>query len=296
MIMPLLVQALFGIISPLNKQALYLCPALLFTASKLLCAGAILFVFEWVRTRTLPRAPRGQWVYYVQIIATSMIGAHIFKYWGLQYITTTKMALLFNSSPFFVALISYMRFGSRITKTQIVGLTISFCGLVPMLITTSLAEQSIGEFFIVSWPELAILFASFLHAFGMTSKRIVLQQSGYWPLSLNALCLLGGGSITAVFAYTHGTPVAAANIPMISMYVVVTTVVSKVVCSSLYMYLMKFYSPTFLAFMDYWYVLFVAWWGWFLWGELITYHFVIAAAIVFCGQYLFYKDELMRTI
>ena len=72
MFMPLLVQALFGIVSPLNKQALYLCPALLYTASKVLCAGALLFVFEWVRTRTLPRVPREQWVYYVQIIATSM--------------------------------------------------------------------------------------------------------------------------------------------------------------------------------------------------------------------------------
>lgn len=294
MIIIFILQALFGLVSPLNKQALLYCTPVFFVAGKLLCAATILICYQIWRYGTLHPIPLKHWPLYVQIIFIGNFCAHFLKYWGLQYVSATKMAFIFNTSPFFVALISYIRFGHRLTRLQIMGLLISFTGLIPILITSSLEECSIGEMLLISWPELAILIATIMHALSMTSKRILIHENKYWPVQVNAVCFFGGGIVAALYVITHGQTQLPSNevLSTLGMYILATTLISKVVCSTLYMYLMKYYTPTLLAFMDYWYVLFVAFWSWLFWGEHVTVYFWLSAIIVFCGQYLFYREEL----
>lgn len=295
MIIIFILQALFGLVSPLNKQGLLYCSPIFFVAAKLLCAGFILACYHIYRYGSFHRIPKHHWFYYAQAIIIGNFCAHFLKYWGLQYVSAIKMAFIFNTAPFFVALFSYIRFGYQLTWLQGIGLIISFIGLIPILIPSSYEESMLGEFFIISWPELAILVATIMHAFSLTTKRILMHENNYWPVQVNAICFLGGGILASVYVlyggYTQWPLVE--NIPMISFYIIITTLISKVICSTLYIYLMKYYTPTFLAFMDYWYVLFVAFWSWLLWGEQTTFYFWLSAFIVFCGQYLFYRDELL---
>lgn len=294
MITIFILQALFGLVSPLNKQALVYCSPVFFVAGKLLCAGFILLCYHWWRCGTLHTVPAHHWPLYLQIVVVGNFCAHFLKYWGLQYVSATKMAFIFNMSPFFVALLSYVRFGHRLTRLQILGLIISFIGLIPILATTSPEEFKMGEFLMISWPELAILVATIMHALSMTTKRILMHENNYWPVQVNALCFLGGGVLATLYVVISGDTYVPMpeQVSLVAAYIIITTCISKVVCSTLYMYLMKYYTPTFLSFMDYWYVLFVAFWSWLFWGETVTLYFWLSAVIVFCGQYLFYREEL----
>lgn len=296
MIIILILQALFGLVSPLNKQGLLYCSPIFFVAAKLVCAGFILMCYQLYRKGAFHKIPSHHWPYYIQAIIIGNFCAHFLKYWGLQYVSATKMAFIFNTAPFFVALLSYIRFGYYVTKLQVIGLIISFIGIIPILITSSYEEYVLGEFWIISWPELAIFIATFLHAFSLTTKRILLHENNYWPVQVNAICFLGGGIVAMLYMVCVGDMQwpDMSTLPVLSFYILSTTFISKVICSTLYIYLMKYYTPTFLAFMDYWYLLFVAFWSWLLWGEQTTFYFWLSAAIVFCGQYIFYRDELFN--
>jgi len=297
MIIILIVQALFGLVSPLNKQALTLCSAAFFVAGKLLSAGILLLLYHFYRHGALSTIPRRHWPYYFQIIVIGNFCAHFLKYWGLQHVSATKMALIFNTSPFFVALFSYFFFGNRLTRMQCAGLFISFIGLIPVLVGSCPEELHMGEFCTLSWPEFAIIVATIFHALSMISKRILMQENAYWPVQVNAISFLGGGLLAALYVgVMQADNLPDVNVlPVLTGYILLTTIISKVICSTLYLRLMKYYTTTFLAFMDYWYVLFVAFWSWLFWGEHVTMYFWLSALIVFCGQYLFYRQELYAT-
>jgi drug/metabolite transporter (DMT)-like permease len=292
MITPLVVQALFGLVSPINKQALSFGPSALYVSLKLFLAAATLLLFHrWYKGKPIGIS-RAEMPLLAQTIITGAWGAHMLKYWGLGYMSASKMAFLFNASPLFVALFSFIRFDERLTAKQVVGLCITVLGLIPILLTTSVAEELIGGVATFSWPELAILCAAALHGFSITTKRILLHNEQYWPARIHGFYLLGGAGLSFMTWTFFGNAMPLENVPTLFGYALVTMIISKVICSTIILHLMKYYSTTFLAFMDYWYPLFVAFWSWLLWGECITYHYPLSAVIIFIGQYLFYSEEL----
>ena len=100
MITPFCVQLLYGLLGPLNKSAIGQVPFDLYVGIKLAIGGIFLIAYHTlVKGKTIRFAP-DQWVYYFQMIVCGAIGAQYLKYWGLQYVSASKAAFLFNSSPF----------------------------------------------------------------------------------------------------------------------------------------------------------------------------------------------------
>ena len=239
MITPFFLQALMGLANPLNKRALALCSSTFFGAAKLTMAGVVLLAYHVLYKRKKLTMPPSHLLYYAQIIGFGMMGVHILKYWGLQHMSATKMAFLYGTSPLFVALVSCIRFHDWFTRKQVVGMFICFFALVPMLLTSSKVEQSLGEFLYLSWPELAVLAAALFHAISSTSKRILLRKSGFWPVQINGLCLLLGGLGTFVLWYLKDGVLVTDTLPVVLGYVALTMCMTKVICSNVKLYLMK---------------------------------------------------------
>lgn len=288
MITPFLVQLLYGLLGPLNKIAIGQVPFSLYVGVKLILAGAFLLFYHIVIKGKSIRLAAGQWWYYLQMIACGAIGAQYLKYWGLQYVSASKAAFLFNSSPFFVAFFSWFRWGERLCTPQWVGLCISFVGLLPILYTTSSLEEIIGTLGIFSLPECAIIAAAAFHAVSFTAKRQVVHADGYASARVNGIYLCAGGIWSLGSWVLAGAPYEPGMLMTALGYATFTTFVGKVICSSLSLYLLRYYSATFLSFMGYWYPLCVAFWSWLFWGEVLTYHYWLSAAIVLCGQTIFY--------
>jgi drug/metabolite transporter (DMT)-like permease len=288
MIIPFFVQLLYGILGPLNKQAVTAIPFTLYVGLKLSIAGCLLLAYHSLIMKKSIRLTPDQWVYYVQMILFGAIGAQLLKYWGLQYVSASKAAFLFNSSPFFVAFFSWIRWQERLHIIQWIGLCISFIGLFPIIMLSTPTHQPWGDLLYISLPELAILAAAASHAISFTAKRIVINNHNYAPAHVNGLYLLTGGIGSMVSWLGMGMPYASTSAMVVIGYAAGTTLIGKIFCSSMTLYLLRYYSATFLSFMEYWYPLCVAFWSWLFWGEMLSYHYWISAAIVLCGQLLFY--------
>lgn len=291
MITPFLVQLLYGLLGPLNKAAITQVPFSFYVGVKLILAGLILLGYRLIiQRKSLYIEPQHR-LYFLQIMLCGAIGAQYLKYWGLQYVSASKAAFLFNSSPFFVALFSWVRWRERLNYMQWVGLCISFVGLLPVLVTTTPLEQFIGTLGIFSLPELAILTASALHAVSFTAKRTMLHTLHAGTTQINGLYLLSGGIWSLGNWIIAGMPATEHMFITALGYGTLTTFIGKIVCSSLTLYLLHFYSATFLSFMEYWYPLCVAYWSWLLWGETVPYYYWLSACIILSGQCIFYLNH-----
>lgn len=291
MITPFCVQLLYGLLGPLNKAAITSVPFALYVGIKLLMGGTLLIAYHVLIKKQSLRLIPGQWVYYMQMILCGAIGAQYLKYWGLQYVSASKAAFLFNSSPFFVALFSWLRWNERLVCLQWVGLCISFIGLIPIILTTSLTEELVGMIGAFSFPECAILAAAALHAISFTAKRHVVHSDGYASARVNGIYLCAGGIWSLASWILSGMPYQPGTLITAVGYATGTTLLGKVICSSLTLYLLRYYSATFLSCMEYWYPLCVAFWSWFFWGETLSYHYWISALIILSGQLLFYTTK-----
>jgi drug/metabolite transporter (DMT)-like permease len=178
------------------------------------------------------------------------------------------------------------------SRTQIIGLLIGCAGLIPILLTTSLAEQPLGDIFFLSWQELFVLTAVGLHTYCWVLIRILVRTHAYTPMMINGVSMTIGGlmALSTCFLVGEWFPVSQ-PLPFFK-WLTVIVLISNIICHNLYAYLLHYYSATFMSFAGFMGPLFSALYGWGLLGETITWHFFASCIIVFAGLYLFHKEEL----
>lgn len=291
----ILMYALFSSSFSVGKVLLTYAPPIFLVGIRMILAGSILLAYYLFWLKHPINIKQKHYGLYLQIILLGIYAAYIFRFFGLKYLTSSKTAFLFNSSPFFTALYSHMVFGDKITKRQWIGLFIGFLGLIPILISSSPIEQEWGEFFFISWPELSILCAVALHAYSWIVVRKLVRDKAHTPMMVNGITMLGGGLlalVTAPFVENFALIIQPLTQVTFWEWLFFIIIVSNVICSNLYGHLLKKYSTTFLSFCGFLVPIFAALYGWGLLGEKISWHFYASCIIVFIGLYLFYKDEL----
>lgn len=284
--------ALFSSSFSVGKQLLTYTSPILLVGIRMVPAGIILIMYQLFRHQKLPKLHKNELFLYLQIIILGIYAAYIFRFWGLKYLASSKTALLFNASPFFTALYSYIFFQEKMTYKQWFGLIIGFIGLIPILSTTSLTEQRFGEFLYISWPEIAILIAVALHSYGWIVVRQLVKHNDHSPAMVNGITMLFGGLLALITAPFVEEVKAIDNFSHFIGWLSYVIIVSNIICYNLYGYLMKHYTATFVSFAGFIVPIFAGFIGWGFLNETITWHFYISCFIVFVGLYLFYQDEL----
>lgn len=265
------------------------------TGIRMFIAGVILLSYRYFWLGERRRVELKHFGLYAQIIVLGIYIAYGLRFLGLEYLSSSKTAFLYNASPFFSALYSYIFFHERMTKKQWLGLIVGFIGLIPILLTTSGPEQQLGELFFISWPELVVLGSVALHSYSWIVVRKLVRYRDQPPMFVNGVTMLIGGSLAlATSPFIEGIN----PIPDVQRFIVVLAAViliSNIICHNIYGYLLTRYSATFISFAGFLVPIFAALYGWGLLGETITWHFYLSTLIVFIGLYLFYQDELKRT-
>lgn len=296
----ILMYALFSTSFSVGKILLNYTSPIFLVGVRMTLAGALLLTYQYLFSTNCISIKRKQIWLYAQIIFVGIYAAYIFRFFGLKYISSSKTAFIFNSSPFFTALYSYIFFKDKMTRKQWVGLIIGFLGLIPILLTSSPIEQEWGEFLYISWPEIAILIGVALHSYSWIVVRKLVRDKEHTPLIVNGITMFGGGLLALLT-----TPFIDGFAPIIKPFenivpfvgwLMFVVIVSNIICYNLYGYLLKKYSPTFLSFSGFQVPIFAALYGWGFLHEKITWHFYASCLIVFIGLYLFYKDELKNTV
>ncbi len=285
-------HALFGSSIPISKVLLNFSTPIFLAGIRMVVAGVLLLGYKYLRTYTdLYINKKHLWLY-LQIIVVGVYLKYVLRYWSLNYMSSGKLAFLLNIGPFVAALFSYYAFNERLSLKQWLGLIIGFVGIIPMLLTTSTAEQLLGEIAFISWPELILFIAVACHCYGMIVSRKLIKDNNHSPVMVNGVRMLGGGLLALPTAFLIEGVAPVNNIPLFVGWLAVLILVSNIICHNLYLNLLKYYTVTFISLTDFLSPLFSALYGWLFLHEVITWHYYVSGIIIFLGLYLFYQDEL----
>ncbi len=292
MIYIILLHALFGTVRPMVKVLLTMTTPIFFTGIRMSVAGLILLINQYFNPKALFTFKKKHLWLYAQLIVIGGYFKWVFKYWGLAYMPVAKMSFLLNISPFITALLSYLAFNEKLTKNKWIGLLFGFIGWLPIIIMSSPEEHSFTEFFFISLPELAIIGSIIANSYSLILMKILIKDKGYSPAMVNGISTLGAGILGLSTALFWGDCILVYDPTKFIPLFAAVIIIGSLICHTLYAYLTKFYSVTFISFTDFLNPLFVTFYSWLFLNEVITWQYYFSAVVVFIGLYLFYKDEL----
>jgi drug/metabolite transporter (DMT)-like permease len=292
MTLVIFLYALFGSSFPISKLLLGYTTPIFFLGSRMTVAGLFLIAYQYIRDKHKLLIHREHYLYFAQLIIIGMYLNYLLRFWALSQLPAAKVSFLFNASPFFSAFYSYLLFDERISRVQWLGLFFGFVGLIPIMMTTSLAEQQLGEFFFMSWQEIAALGSVALHSYCWIVIRTLVKEKGYTPMTVNGIGMVSGGLIALVTSYYFDGFFPVSEPLTYAKWFVVVVIISNIICHNLYAYLLRHYTATFMSFAGFLGPLFSTLYAWGLLNEKITWHFFLSGILVFIGLYLFYREEL----
>ncbi len=291
-----LLQAIFGTSIPLGKMLLGFTSPIFLAGLRMFLAGVILIGYSYIFQRQHFSFKRVHVWPFVQIMIFGIYLKYVLRYWGLNYLTSAKMSFLLNATPFVAAFFSYIFFKEKLSNKKWIGLCLGFAGFIPILLSTSRAEELVGNFFIFSWPEIAIFVGVICHCYGLVIARKLIRDENYSASMVNGIRTFGGGFLAIITAFFIEGFSPIHNISEFIFWLFVLIFISNIICHNLYLHLLKRYSITFLSFSDFLSPIFTACWGWLFLNESVTWHFYVSSIIVFFGLYIFYQDELAKEI
>lgn len=294
MVLIFILHALWAASVTTSKMLLHFTKPIFLTGIRMSIAGSVLLYYQYFHEHhnfVLKR--KHVWLFF-QVALFGIFLSYNLRHWALDEVSAAKTMFLYNSGPFLSSLFSYFMFRERMSQQKWFGLFIGCVGMVPILLTSSPAEMSMGEFLYISWAELAILASAAAHSYSWIVIRHLVRDENYSPMMVNGICMFFGGLlalISSFFVEGH-LPVAQANMLYFFGLLAFVIVISNIICHNLYGYLLRKYTATFLSFTGFMGPPLAALYGWFLGDTLITWHYYASGIIMFIGLYFFYKDEL----
>ena len=113
-------------------------PPVALTLCRWSVALAVLAPFTFSHLRGRWALIRGSWKVLCLLALFATVLQHIPIYWGLRETTATNAALLNATSPIFIALLSVLLLGQRLSALAIAGSLVSFCGVLVIVSRGSL--------------------------------------------------------------------------------------------------------------------------------------------------------------
>jgi len=287
----IILYALFASSFSMGKILLRYTSPIFLVGIRMLIGGLILLAYQYFSPRQRFYFKMKHVWLFLQIVLFGVYLNYILRFWALSSLTSSKTCFIYNLAPFMSAIYSYFFFKEKITDGKLVGLIIGFFGMIPILLTTSSAEQSIGEFSFISLPEFAVIVSVAFHAYSWVVMRKLIKDKNYSPVMVNGLTMTAGGVLALITSFAQGNFFPVTNIGPFFGWLAAVILISNIICFNLYGSLLKRYTATFLSFAGFLAPLFAALYGWGFLGEKITWHFYASAVLVFIGLYLFYRDE-----
>lgn len=268
---------------------------ILLTGIRTTAAGCLLLAINYLWGRTKKNGSTGfdtnYWLIYLQIIFFGVYLKYIARYWAIQYIPAIKMSLLANSAPFISALFGFVFLSEKITITKWLGLIIGAVGYSIILVTTSKAEFSIGEMLFISWSELITLLMVFIDCYCLILYKKLVRDHAHTSFLINGIQTIGGGLLALCTAFLF-EPITITHPVNFVGWLSASITISNVACHSYSMYLLNYYSVTFVSFSSFLNTIFTGLYSAYFLQEKITFHYIIGGLTVIIGLYTFYKDEL----
>lgn len=289
----IVLQALFATSFPMGKYLLNFVSPLFLSGSRMLAAGSILLIYEYcVRPKEFKFKREHFWIF-AQITVLGMYATYALRLYALRVLPVWKVSFFYNFSPFLTALYAYLLFNQRLSTKQWTGLCIGLLGMLPILISSSPAEATLGEFFHISQYELFLMISVSLHCYSWILIQKLVKHENYQTSIVNGFCMAAGGLLSLANSYMV-EPMTISEPATFFKGLIIMIFVSNILCHNIYAGLLKKYSATFMSFTSFLSPIFAAIYGWAFFQEKISWHFYVSIVIVLLGLYIFYRDELQH--
>lgn len=294
MFLIIVLYSLFGFTFTLAKISLQYASPFFIVASRMTLAGLGIMAYIYFAKKISCYPDKKDRFLHIQLTFFGVFLPYCSRAWALQFVTTSKAALLFNLAPFFVALYSYILFKEKLSFQKFCGLLLGFFGMLPLLISTSKLEEFVGAWGIISLPEIALLISVGSFSYSMIVMQKLIKHHGCPSLLANGLSMLSGGVMSLGAAYFMDSPWIKGNIAIFIALLAAQICISNLLCSQLQAYLLKRYSATLMSLANSITPLSASLFGLILFGEKLTWHYFVSFALVTLGLYVYYQDSLFN--
>lgn len=154
---------------------------------RMLFALPIFAVMAWWASRGKAALTRKDWLGVVGLGFTGYYLASFLDFAGLAYVTASLERLILYLNPTLVLLLGLVLYKRRITKPQIIGMAISYCGVV-LVFGHEMAQQGSDA----AWGALLVFFSA-------VSYAVYMVYSGEMVKRLGAMRLVGLATTVACF-------------------------------------------------------------------------------------------------
>lgn len=254
-------------------------------------AGLILGTWLLVRSPDRLKIKKEDFFSFLKISFFHVYLAFTCEFWSLQYLSSAKTNLIYTSTPFIAAILSYIILKERLSWKKAAGLTLGLIGLMPVTFTNE-SNPACGWFQDEMLPE-AILMIAVVSASYAWFEIKKMMNKGYSLVLINGFAMLTGGVASLLSSWMiFGSESFAVEQPMeFFKYVALMIIVSNLIFYNAYAWLMKKYSITFLTFAGFLSPVFGAIYGHTLLNEAIGWQYGASLALITLALYIFYKEE-----
>lgn len=274
---------------PLGKWAGDTGSILLVTSVRQLLAAAILFLFFAFSKRKLKLPTVTQ---LKGLLILGIFGFYITNYLellGLSTISSSRASLIYGLSPFIAAILSYIKLKEKISAQKFLGLLVGFLAFLPIIMDIGRG----GFSFDVSIGDLALVGATAFAMYGWVVLRDLVKEQKMDPIGANAWAMLFGGLacfIHSIFSDVWN-PIPIFNPTAFIASISILVVISNLICSNLYSFLLKKYTVTFLSLAGMSTPFFATAWGWMFLGETFDVRNIFSAVLMALGLWIVYREE-----
>ena len=258
--------------------------------NKFFLTGSILLSYLFIKNQLTIKKNHLPLFFKTLLFANLMPG--LLRMWSLQYMPPYKLAIITNLSPFFTYLLSIYIEKIPFEYKKIIGISIGFLSIIPLLVSHAPQEEIIQAFLFFSWAELAALTADVSRSFGLFATQQLTRELQYSPLTINGISMSIAGFIGIIcsFIFESSRPLIAPA----SFYSIVflSIFISGILAHSMYIYLLKKYSVPFITFTSFSLTIFTALLGWLFLDNVITWHFYCALLGLVISLCLFCYNDI----
>jgi len=306
MLLVILLYAILGFTITLSKLIItgYASPVFL-VGARMIFAGIFLSIYTYWKYTERRAFEWYDWLLFAQFALFGILIPHTFRSWSLQYMPPVKAAILFCLGPFFAAILEYILHKTKLNYIQIVGLLIGFIGILPVLTlkaegtSPQLAQAGLrsiaGLFTHIGLPDIIMLIAVASINYSFFVMQTIVRQRQLPPFVANGISMLLGGFFAFNAAlYFEPTWLRGSGHYFVAL-LILNILLSNVVCANLHGFLLKRYSPTFLAFAHLLTPIFAGLYSWILFGEYISWHAGLSLFLVLFGLSIYCHEEIRKS-
>ena len=299
MILICLLNFLYSTIFVIGKFALKISQPIFLTAIRMIGAGIISYGIH----RFFHRSPqfrlltKNDWIVLFVMAFFNVYMTNAGEFWSLQYLSAGKTAFIYNFSPFFALIFSAMLFSEKVTTKKLLGMSIGFIALIPILLGKEDIVDTTYHFFgYISIAEIVMVGAAMATSLGWVIMEHFVKKNKFTTYFLNGSSMFLGGIMCLVHSclFESRPFITDDRYSNFAFYAIIIMLIQNVGAYNLHTYLLKYYSATWLTLSSFTMPLLTIFISYIVLGEPLTISFFICSALVALGLFIFCLDDLQE--